>query len=215
MAPDSPHTRLPHANPRTRPRTRPRARPLNCPLADDSREGQTGRASAEDGRSRPGSAGQEPSCNIEVSNLEILLSLNLEHLQMQSATHEGQPSQLCPLNTPDEDQQPLGSSGAADDGQQLLPGLPSAANEGSQSPAALPGSACEVMHEGQQSQPASRSTSPEMQGRRLRSRKPGEIAADSPSSKRRKVDCQADSAGFSRRTSNRNRRPTTKAANER
>ncbi|KAN0121378.1 hypothetical protein V8E52_003274 [Russula decolorans] len=161
------------------------SRPLNHPLADGSRAGQIDGASTEDEQSRPASAGQETSPNNEV----------------ESASHERQPLWPSLPSAADEEQRPPpGSLSAADEDQQPLPGLPSAVNGGPPPP------------------PASRGASLEMQGgghHRCRSNE--DAAADSPLGKRWRVDRQVDGTGLntSTRRSNRDRRPTTKAAGER
>jgi hypothetical protein len=61
-APDSPHTPRPH--------THSRPHSLNYSLASGSQNGQTDGTPAEDRQSESGSAGQEPSLNDKVSNLD-------------------------------------------------------------------------------------------------------------------------------------------------
>jgi len=103
---------------------------------------------------------------------------------MQSAADEQQPPQLSQLGAANEDQQPLAASS-------------------SQAP------------ECQQSQTDLQSGSPEMQrGGHLTHRKNGGTAANSPSRKRQKINDQAYGTGFNIRRSDRDRHPTSKAAED-
>jgi hypothetical protein len=85
-----------------------------------------------------------------------------------------------------------------------------AANEGQQP---LPASSIRAP-ERQQSQTALQSDSPETQRSRRRThRQNGDAAA--PSNKRQKISHQVDGASFNMRRSNRDRRPTLKATEDR
>ena len=85
-----------------------------------------------------------------------------------------------------------------------------------QSQLGAPGAADGGGDEHQRSPPASQSGDTEAQGRRhLRNRDNGDAAPDLPSKKRRKTNSQVNSGGVNRRRSNRDRRPTSKAAEER
>lgn len=100
---------------------------------------------------------------------------------------------------------------AADERQPPQLSQPGAANEDQQPSAALSSQAPER----QQSQTDLQSGSPEMQrGGRLTRRKNGGAAADFPSRKRQKINDQAYGAGFNMRRLNRDRRPTSKAAED-
>src|ERR1700733_3092160 len=131
---------------------------------------------------------------------------------MPNSSHELQSSQPGAPSATDEGQRPPGSPSGADENQRPSPGLPRAADKDLRPPAASPSPSREL----QLSPPASRNASPEMQGNGLcRHRTNGGATADAPSSKRRKVERQVDGAGLNRRRSNRDRRPTKKAAEER
>ena len=104
----------------------------------------------------------------------------------------------------------VGSHSAPDKAQQLPQGTHNADDEDSRL-LTLPSPS----HGRQQSLPASRSASPELQGRgRRRCRKGGDADADSPGRKRKKVGHKADGAGLNMQRLKRERRPTTKAAEE-
>ena len=210
VAPSSPHTGLSRTRPLPLPLPRPC--PLNHTLAGGLQAGQTNGAFTENRQSRPSSAGNEPSPNNKVSELDILLDLEIQRLQTLNVAHECQPSQLDSCSAANNDQQPPpGLSSAANKDQQLPPGLPSTANEGSRPPAASPS----LANEHKQQPPVLRSASLEMQGRRRSRRRSSGAAADSPPSKCRKIDHQVDSLGLSRWRSNWDRHPTMKAAEER
>jgi len=98
---------------------------------------------------------------------------------------------------------------AADEHQSLQPGPQGTANEGQQPSAAL-----SIIPECQQSQTALQSDSPETQRSGRRTRRKNEEAA-APSKKRQKTSHQVDGASFNTRRSNRDRRPTSKAAEDR
>jgi hypothetical protein len=127
---------------------------------------------------------------------------------MQNPSRELQPSQLGPPSAADENQRPpSGSPSGADEDRRPPPGSSTAADENLRPPAALPSPPQEPQP------PAPQSASPEIQGNGRRRRgKNGGATADAPSNKRRKVERQVDGAGLNRRRSNRDRRPTKKAA---
>lgn len=114
-------------------------------------------------------------------------------------SNEHQLSQLGSPSTADEDQRPPSSlPNAADEGRPLLAALPGTSNGRQKSP------------------PATRSadSGTKQGGERRWSWKNRRLAADPPPSKRQKVNRQVDGAGSNVRRSNRDRRPTSKAAEE-
>jgi hypothetical protein len=117
-------------------------------------------------------------------------------------------------STANGDQQPPPSAADenGDEDQQPPPGSPSVAGEGSQPSAAQ---ASTIEHHLPQEVP--RRTRPRVQRDGRRGHGTNEVAtADSPSSKRRRVERQVDGAGFDMmRRSQRERRPTKKATDQR
>jgi hypothetical protein len=105
----------------------------------------------------------------------------------------------------------LDSPSTANEDQRRPLGLPNAADEGQPLPAALLGTS----NGRQKSPPATRSADSGKQGVERRwSWKNRRAAADAPPSKRQKVNRQVGGAGSDVRRSNRDRRPTSKAAEE-
>ena len=117
--------------------------------------------------------------------MAILFSLEPQCFQAQSAADEGQ-------------QPPPMSSGSADGGPTPLAASP------------------DIAHERQRPPQASGSAGLDIQGSsRTRRRENEGAAAEYPPSKRQKVNNQVDGTGLNTRRSNRDRRPTKKAADTR